>query len=47
VQKVQSAECNIASVTVGNDELSGLRMLGVLGRQMFRETASGLVSYED
>jgi len=44
---MKGTECDIPAVTVGNDELSGLRMLSVLGRQMFRETVSGLVSYID
>ena len=29
---MKSPECNIAAVTVGNDELSSLRMFSVFGR---------------
>ena len=44
---MNSTECDIAAVTVGNDELSSLRMFSVFGRQMFRENVGGLVSYKD
>jgi len=46
-QVMKSPEDNIAAVTVGNDELSSLRTFSVLGGKMFRETVSGLISYED
>ena len=44
---MKRAECDIASVTVGNDKLSSLRMLSMFRRQMLRKNMSDFISFKN
>jgi tripartite-type tricarboxylate transporter receptor subunit TctC len=43
---MNGTKCDIAAVTVGDDELSSLRMFSVFGRYMFGKNVGGLVPGE-
>ena len=44
---MKRAECNVAAVAVGNDELTGQRVFGVFSRKIFGEKLSRPVPLED
>ena len=47
LQMLKSTECDIPAVTVGDNNLSGLRVLKMFSRYIFRQSVGGFISFEN